>query len=291
VLAGVEERRVATQGVTLNVAVAGPSAGHLVILLHGFPEHWYAWHKQISALAERGYWVWAPDQRGYHTSDKPQGLAAYRIDVLARDVAGLVAAAGRESASVVGHDWGGAVAWRVAQDFPERVARLVTVNGPHPAAMRRALRSSPRQLMRSWYMFFFQLPGAERILLANGAARLVRGLRRTSLPGTFDDALVAVYRRAWEQPGAMRAMLDWYKATFRERAPRARQRRVTAPTLVVHGARDAFIGLEVARSSVNRCDDGRLVIIDEATHWIHLEDPERVNAELLSFLEPVRAGG
>jgi pimeloyl-ACP methyl ester carboxylesterase len=254
-------------------------------LLHGFPEFWYAWRKQIPVLAERGYWVWAPDQRGYNKSEKPVGLAHYGIDVLADDVIGLIDAAGREQAILIAHDWGAAVAWRVAQQFPDRVVQLMVMNGPHPGAMRRLLRSNPRQLLMSWYMFYFQLPGAERALLARGARRLVRGLRQSSRPATFDDEQIAVYRRSWEEPGAMRAMLTWYRAALRLRARPARNPRVLPPTLVVWGARDAFVGITAAQRSLARCERGRLVVIDEGTHWIHSEDSERVNALMLSFLE------
>jgi pimeloyl-ACP methyl ester carboxylesterase len=280
----VEERRVETNGVVLSVTMAGPATGPLVILLHGFPEIAFAWREQLRALEEQGYWAWAPDQRGYNESEKPPGVASYRIDALVDDVVGLIVAAKRERAVLVAHDWGAAVAWRVAQEHPEMVARLVILDGPHPRAMRQALRSNLRQFFMSWYMFLFQLPGAERILLAGGAERLVRGLRRTSKPGTFDDDRIAVYRRAWEQPGAMRAMLDWYRAAFRVRARPARYRRISPPTLVLWGERDAFVGIDVARRSVDLCDDGQLQIIEGGTHWIHIEEPERVNQLMLSFL-------
>ena len=287
----VEERRVSTNGVVLNVAVAGPNSGPLVILLHGFPELWSTWQKQIPALVERGYWVWAPDQRGYNKSDKPQGLDNYGIDVLADDIIGLIDVAGRKQAILVAHDWGAAVAWRVAQQFPDRVSKLMVLNGPHPGVMRRMLRSYPRQLLMSWYIFYFQLPGVERALLARGAARLARGLRRSSRPGTFDDEHIAVYRRSWEEPGAMRAMLDWYRAAFRVRSRPTRNRLVTPPTLVVWGAQDAFVGMEAARRSVARCEHGRLVVLEEGTHWIHIEEAERVNSLMLSFLDRVDAAG
>ena len=280
-----EERRVVTNGVALNVAVAGPSSGPLVILLHGFPELWYAWRKQIPVLSAEGYWVWAPDQRGYNKSDKPEGLAHYAIDVLADDIIGLIDAAGRKQAILVAHDWGAAVAWRVAQQFPDRIAQLMVLNGPHPGVMRRKLRSDPRQILMSWYMFFFQLPGAERVLLARSATRLIGGLRRSARPGTFDDEQIVVYRRAWEEAGAMRAMVDWYRAAFRVRPRPTRNRLVVPPTFIVWGARDAFIGLDAAQRSLERCQQGQLVIIEEGTHWIHIEEEERVNALMLSFFE------
>jgi pimeloyl-ACP methyl ester carboxylesterase len=151
--AEVRFERIATNGITLNVAQAGPADGPLLVLLHGFPEFWYEWHKHLPALAAARFCVWAPDQRGYNTSDKPPQVRDYTLDHLAADVIGLIDAAGRERAIVVGHDWGGAVAWWLASNQPERLEKLVIINVPHPLVMRRLLRTSPRQLLRSWYMF------------------------------------------------------------------------------------------------------------------------------------------
>src|SRR5437879_4698652 len=155
---GVPFSTIATNGIRLNVAQAGPPDGPLVILLHGFPEFWYGWRKQIPALAAAGYRVWAPDQRGYNFSDKPPDVRDYTLDKLAADVAGLIEAAGRQRAIIVGHDWGGAVAWWLAANNPERVERLVIINVPHPLVMRRLILRDPRQTLRSWYMFMFLLP-------------------------------------------------------------------------------------------------------------------------------------
>ncbi|HKD74990.1 MAG TPA: alpha/beta hydrolase, partial [Ktedonobacterales bacterium] len=123
-------QRVATNGITLNVAQTGPDDGQLLIFLHGFPEFWYGWRQQIPYFADLGYRVWAPDQRGYDLSDKPQGVAAYRLDTLARDIVGLITAAGREKAFVVGHDWGAAVAWWLAMRYPEHLDRVAMLNVP-----------------------------------------------------------------------------------------------------------------------------------------------------------------
>ena len=149
-----EHIEVQTNGISLHVAQAGPEDGPLVIFLHGFPEFWYGWSKQIAFFAEQGYRVWAPDQRGYNLSDKPQGTRAYRVDTLAADVLGLIAAAGRERAFVVAHDWGGGVAWQAASMAPERIERMVVLNCPHPAALLWQLRKSPAQMLRSWYILF-----------------------------------------------------------------------------------------------------------------------------------------
>src|SRR5471032_562929 len=144
--------RIRTNDIALNVALDGPANGPLVILLHGFPEFWNAWREQIPALASAGCRVMAPDMRGYNLSDKPRGLQAYRADVLAKDIVGLIDSAGRQTAVIVGHDWGGAVAWSVAMRHPERVSRLVVLNCAHPVAMLRRLRHDRAQLRKSWYI-------------------------------------------------------------------------------------------------------------------------------------------
>ena len=147
-----------TNGIRLHVAQAGSDDKPLVILLHGFPEFSYGWRKQIPYLVEAGYRVWAPDQRGYNLSDKPEGLAAYSIDELAADVIGLIDAAGEKKVFLVGHDWGAAVAWWVAAKYPERLKKLITLNVPHHSVMRKTLRSNFSQLRKSWYIGFFQIP-------------------------------------------------------------------------------------------------------------------------------------
>jgi len=279
-----EHRFVTTNGVRLHVVEAGPANGPLVVLLHGFPEFWCAWRSQIDPLAAAGYRVLAPDQRGYNTSDKPEGIGAYRVDVLAADVLGLVEEAGRERALVVGHDWGAAVAWWLALAHPEHVERLAILNVPHPAVMRRHLLSSPRQMLRSWYVFFFQLPGLPERFLARdrfaNLARAVRGGRK----GTCTREDLERYREAWAQPGALTAMLSWYRAAFRSGGRRLPRLRVSVPTLVLWGARDRYLGREMAEPSVALCDRGRLEVFEEATHWLQHDEADAVNDRLLGFL-------
>ena len=276
---------VETNGVRLHTVQAGPEDGPLVVLLHGFPEFWYSWHDQLRPLANAGYRVVVPDQRGYNLSDKPDGVGAYHIDELAADVVGLVDALGAESAYLVGHDWGAMVAWWVALHHPERVEKLCAVNVPHPHILNRSLRRHWDQKLRSWYVLFFQLPVVPELLSrVHGWDVLVRTMRRTSLPGTFTVADFERYREAWNQPGAFRAMVHWYRALVRSR-PRPRQTRVTVPTLVVWGARDQFLRKSMARESVDLCDDGRLLRCDDATHWVHHEEPVRVTKALLEFFQ------
>jgi epoxide hydrolase 4 len=280
----IDHRQVAANGLQFHVATAGSSDGPLVMLLHGFPEFWYGWRHQFEPLAEAGFWVWAPDQRGYNLSDKPRGVEAYAIGRLAEDVAALIEAAGRRQAIVVGHDWGGAVAWHLAANFPERVERAFILNVPHPAVMMRELRRNPRQLWRSWYMFFFQIPWLpERCLAFDHGWYLARSLRRTSRPGAFSEDDLQRYREAWSQPGALTGMLHWYRAAMRRTSSRSPDAPIRAPTLLVWGAHDRFLGREMAGPSVDRCEDGKLVFIEEATHWVQHEEPARVNQLLLHF--------
>jgi pimeloyl-ACP methyl ester carboxylesterase len=283
-----------TNGISLHVAAAGPLGGPLVILLHGFPDSWYGWRKQIAFLADRGFRVLAPDQRGYNTSDKPAGVAAYRIDELARDVVGLIDQTGRERAHVVGHDWGGGVAWRLGVRYPERLDRLVVMNCPHPSVMMKALRTNVRQLGKSWYMFYFQLPWLPEAGFSGGkmAERTARAMARTANPGSFTEEDLVKYREAWAQPGAARGMLNWYRAIFRRgRRERAAARKVRVPTLLVWGAHDAFLGRELAYASLACCEDVRLEVLEEATHWVQVDEPERVNRLLEEFLVDREAAG
>lgn len=275
---------ISTNGIRLNVVQSGPEDGPLILLLHGFPEFWYGWRKQIPALAAAGFRVWAPDQRGYNTSDKPRRVRDYRLNVLADDAAGLIAAAGRRRAVVVGHDWGAAVAWWLAANYPELVEKLVILNVPHPLEMQRLLWSSPRQLLKSWYMFMFQIPGLpEWGARRNNWQGNVRVMQQTSRPGTFAEADFELYRSAWSQPGAFRAMVNWYRAMLRYGASAPRNERIIPPTLILWGVQDKFIGREGAERSLQRCDLGRVVYYETATHWLQHEESEEVNRQIVGF--------
>jgi pimeloyl-ACP methyl ester carboxylesterase len=275
-----------TNGVRLHVVEAGPSDGRLVLLLHGFPEGWYGWRRQMPCLAAGGYRVWAPDLRGYGRSDKPRGVAAYALDVLAADVVGLISAAGQPSAVLVGHDWGGVVAWHVAAQVPQRVRRLVVLNAPHPAVMRAQLWRHLSQLRRSWYIFFFQLPWLPEILLRSRHwALLVRAMQQSSYPDTFTDHDFEQYRQAWAAPYAGTAMLHWYRAALRYTPRASATPRMPVPTLLIWGVQDRFLGPELAAASMEGCSEGRLVMLAEATHWVQHEEADRVNAMLVAFLQ------
>ena len=273
-----------TNGITLHVVQDGPKDGPLVILLHGFPEFWYGWRKQIAYLAAQGYCVWAPDQRGYNVSDKPKPMAAYSIDQLANDVIGLIDAAGRQQAHLVGHDWGAAVAWWVAAQCGDRLKSLVILNVPKGEVLFRTIATQPRQLLRSWYILFFQLPWLPQTLARLGNGRmLAASLRRSSRPGTFSDSDLDRYRHAWSQPGAVRSMINWYRAAIQKKVAVAGTGRIKIPTLVIWGVKDAFLLPEMAQASMKYCDNGKLVYLPEATHWVQHEEADRVNELLTQF--------
>ncbi|MBT3323465.1 MAG: alpha/beta hydrolase [Anaerolineae bacterium] len=274
-----------TNGIRLNVAQAGSPDAPLVILLHGFPEFSYGWRKQIPALVEAGYRVWAPDQRGYNLSDKPDGLAAYSLDELAKDIIGLIDAADEKEAFLVGHDWGAAVAWWVAAKYPDRISKLVNMNVPHGAVMQKHLRSNFAQLLKSWYIFFFQIPYLPEILARlRNWKMLSEMLKKSAHPNTFSDEDLDHYRQSWSQPKAYRSMLNWYRAFVQKPPTPPASSRIIVPTLLIWGAQDTALGREMAQPSIDRCDDGRLVFIEEATHWVQHDEAEKVNKLLINFL-------
>jgi pimeloyl-ACP methyl ester carboxylesterase len=282
-----EHRRTAVNGLGLHYVEAG--AGPPVVLLHGFPEFWYSWRHQLPALAAAGFRALAPDLRGYNESDRPAGPRNYRLGLLVEDVAGLISQLGGRAA-VVGHDWGGVLAWELAMRRPEVVGRLVVLNAPHPAAFRREL-SNPVQWLRSWYVLFFQLPWLPEWLLGAGDyALLERALRRQpARPDAFTPEDVRRYKEALGRPGARTAALNYYRALFRYPRELSRPvRRVTAPTLLIWGERDAYLGSGLSRGLGRWVSDLRVERLPGASHWVQNDDPARVNRLLIEFLRPGR---
>ena len=197
--------------VSIHAVAAGPQDGPLVILLHGFPELWYGWRAQIGPLA--GFRVTVPDQRGYNQSSKPKDWRAYEVPRLVGDVLGIAGRLGHERFLLAGHDWGGIVAWACAMAHPDRIGRLAILNAPHPSVFRNYMRTHPAQVLRSYYMFFMQLPWLPEFLFnAANFRAMTAALTRTSRPGTFSEQDFEHYREAWRQPGAPTGMINWYRA-------------------------------------------------------------------------------
>jgi len=272
-------------GVRLHYVSAG--RGPLVVLLHGFPEFWYTWRHQIPALAAAGYRVIAPDMRGYNTSEKPLGVAAYRIETLADDVLGLIQHAGEQRATVVGHDWGGGVAWTVPVRAPAAVEKLIVLNAPHPGTFLRELRS-PTQLLKSSYMLFFQLPWLPEALFRARHFRLLERTLRTDPvhSGAFSDDEIRRFKRALAQPGALTATLNYYRALLRQ-SPRTAAhsiQRVETPTLLIWGEQDRYLGPRLSEGLEKWVPNIRVARIPNASHWVQNDTPEQVNALMLEFL-------
>ena len=276
--------KVGPHGIGLSVLEAGPADGRPVILLHGFPEFSGAWQAYFEPLAAAGLRVVAPDQRGYGWSDKPAGVKAYGLDVLAADIAGLAAALGFKTIALVGHDWGGIVAWWIAATMPELVERLVVLNAPHVPVTARFLRHHPGQAVRSWYVGAFQVPGLpERLLARNDFAVLRRSMTQSARPGTFSPEVLASFAAAWAQDGALTGMVNWYRALVRD-PPRTPSRRISCPCRILWGRRDPFLDHRLAPASLALCDRGDIVWFEEAGHWLHHEVPQDICAALVRFL-------
>ena len=247
-----EKRFVRAGDIQLHTVFAGAEDGQPLVFLHGFPEFWYGWRNQIGYFADAGYRVIVPDQRGYNLSDKPLDVSAYYINTLAEDVKNLVEALGHERVYLVGHDWGAAVAWWVATLFPEIVEKLIILNVPYPTVMNKQVKKGNwEQIMKSWYVGFFQIPALPEFAMSmNNFALFERMLRSTSNPGSFTDEDIAEYKIAWQQRGALSAMVNWYRAMVRpllrgERNPQADRIRqnlpLTMPVLMLWGENDVAL--------------------------------------------------
>lgn len=272
------------QQVSLHTMEAGPLDGQIILFLHGFPEFWYGWRNQLDFFAAQNYRVIAPDQRGYNLSSKPTEVKNYTLEILAADIAELINQLGSGKVVLVGHDWGGAVAWAVADQYPELLEKLIILNMPHLKILNHALRHNKKQMLRSWYAGFFQIPVIPEMLVkAFNFKLLERSLTTSSRPGTFLPENLSVYKQAWKQPGAITAMLSWYRATkyssFKFKPT------IEVPTLMLWGKKDKFLGEELALPSIEMCINGQLIFLNKASHWLHHEEPDRVNSLILNFLE------
>ena len=275
-------RTIPIHGISLHVVEAGLENGRPVFLLHGFPDFWYTWIRQIQFLADHGFRVVAPDQRGYNLSDKPAEIAAYNIDQLAADVIALMDFYNSPRSLLIGHDWGGSVAWRAAHLFPERVEKLVILNVPHSAVLKQALRSDFRQKLRSWYIFFFQVPQIPEFILSAFHCYLLKRLRARG--GRLTAEETKLYAEAWSQPGAVHGMIQWYRALLQTKAARLESPRIKSAVHIIWGSRDKYLGREMAQRSLELCDHGELTFLENASHWVQHDEPDEVNRLILASI-------
>jgi epoxide hydrolase 4 len=268
----------------MHAVVEGPEDGPLIVMLHGFPEFWYSWRYQIKAFAAAGYRTVAVDQRGYNLTDK---RGPYDVFTLAGDVVGLVRALGHERAVVMGNDWGGVLAWVLGARHPDIVERLIVLNAPHPSAGLMALRSMYLpQVLKSWYVLAFQIPVVPEVLLSVNDFELFARILKQQTKGAIGDEEIGYFKRAWSQPGALTAGVDWYRTSLRTCWMRGRLKDLTVriPSLLIWGDRDAYLTTRTAEWTRHYVADLEVAYIRGASHWVQQHSPEIVNRYALDFL-------
>ena len=281
------EHFVKVNGIQLHYMEEGQ--GELVILLHGFPEFWYGWRKQIPALSKK-YRVVAVDMRGYNLSDKPQAVADYKIDILAKDIAELIKALGAEKAIIVAHDWGGAVAWVVATLYPELVKKLAVLNICHPSEMKKALMGfNMAQWKKSYYIFLFQLPRLPERFIGKDLKGFFTKVFTTFSPQgeipTITGEEIDKYVEAYTQPGALTAVINYYRATFRQLGGLHITGKLEMPVLMLWGENDVALGKELTYNTKEYCSNLEIIYDPTSGHFIQHDNPEWVNEKLLEFFE------
>lgn len=276
---------VETNRIRLHYVTQGQ--GDLVILLHGFPEFWYSWRYQIPALA-RYFKVVVPDLRGYNDSDKPAG--GYDLDTLSTDIRGLISSLGYVKAHIVGHDWGGMIAWRLAQKFPQVLNRLAVLNAPHPYRFWQELAGNLDQLRRSWYIFAFQIPALPEWLIQQNLKDFVKNFFRGQAvrQGVFTAEDTQIYEAALEKPGVISAAMKYYRSSLSPqswlhhwgRSPEP----VTVPTLILWSEEDSLLSQKLTEGMESLINAPfQLKFVPHCGHWMQQEVPQTVNRELLNF--------
>ncbi len=286
VLESWQHATIGTNGLQLHYVTQGE--GPLMVFLHGFPEFWYSWRHQIPEFAQ-DFKVVAPDLRGYNESEKPARQSAYGIADLVEDVKGLIQGLGYDRCVLVGHDWGGAIAWNFAYSYPDLLTHLIILNLPHPARFAAGLRT-PQQLLRSWYILFFQIPGLPEFLIRMGNYRaLETALRGMAVrQDTFSSEDIDRYKAAFAKPGALTASLNYYRNAFHQGFLAHSWPVLTVPTLMIWGEQDTALGKELTYGTEQYVQDFQIRYIPQCSHWVQQEQPELVNQYIRDFLAEKR---
>jgi pimeloyl-ACP methyl ester carboxylesterase len=279
-----QEDYIQTNGINLHYVTQGQ--GKLMLMLHGFPEFWYSWRHQISEFG-KDYKVVALDLRGYNDSDKPKEREAYKMSELIKDVEGVIRGLGYESCILVGHDWGGAIAWNFAYAYPEMVEKLIVLNLPHPAKFAEGLRT-PQQLLRSWYVFFFQLPFLPELIIQSNDYELIGSafVGMAIDKSAFSSQEIEAYKNAAAKRGALTAMLNYYRnaldGLFADN--RSQWQVLNIPTLIIWGENDTALGKELTYGTESYVSDLQIKYIPNCSHWVQQERPDLVDRYMREFL-------
>ena len=284
-MSGTTTRILRTSTLDFAIDEAGEGAD-VALCLHGFPENRYSWRHQLPFLAGLGWHAVAPDLRGYGGTTRPPGRDAYRMPHLVADTQAIFNALGARRRLLIAHDWGALIAWQFAIEQTLPLDGLIVMNVPHPAVFRRVLRHSPRQIARSWYVFFFQLPALPELMLrARGARAVGQAFAGMAVDKTaFPPEVLAHYRQAASQPGALTAMINYYRANFTSLATSTRPPMLRTPTLMVWGEQDAALGLELTEGYEPYVADFTLRRLPGVSHWVQQEAPGQVNAAMGDWL-------
>jgi len=278
----IETTFIETDHVKLHVALAGPKDGEPVILLHGFPDFWFCWEKQIEALAAEGFRVIAPDQRGFNLSDKPQGIKAYSQKKLVTDIINLADVLGYNQFNLAGHDFGGVVAWSLASLHPEYVKKMAILSAPHLGASAKYNKSHVSQKLKSWYVLFFQLRSLpESIIRAFDYRVLVK-----NMPSYLSAEEIDRYKKAWSQPNGIKSMINWYRALLEDiNGKKIRHSQIEIPTHIVWGDQDKYLETGLAELSLDQCTNGKLTIFEETSHWLMSDEADDVSELLIKHFK------
>ncbi|KAF0287449.1 Epoxide hydrolase 4 [Amphibalanus amphitrite] len=275
-------------GIKLHYVEKGDRSKPLLLLLHGFPAFWFCWHYQLKALSQH-YWVVAVDMRGYGESAKPEGRDSYDRQLVAQDLFHLVLSLGRQSCTVIGHDWGGIIAYELARLRSSLVEKLIIINAPHPDAMEEVLQHSWDQMFRSWYIYLFQLPWLpEQVMQLDDFNMFTKMFHENpSARHHYPPEMVDAYKYTFGEPGALTPPLNYYRQSFGWRWHRgepAQVARVTCPLLVIWGERDRALSPLLATMAARYADRFSVHLLPNASHWAMMEEPEEVNEAIRSFI-------
>ncbi len=282
-----QHHNINVNGINLHYVKAG-SGKKLVVLIHGWPEFWYSWRAQIEELSKQ-YTVVAPDLRGFNKSDKPKGIKNYTMELVSKDIVELIKKLGYEKAHIVGHDWGGSVAWTLGMHHSEVVDKLAVLNCPHPGVFLKELRSNFKQLQKSWYMFFFQLPVLPEWYLKRDLFKTFKNAFRgwAYNKSAFDDNTINKYVEAYSQKGALTSSLNYYRAALQLGAKSRKQRnkKIIVPTRLIWGENDKALGIEMTYNMEKFFENEfEVKYIPNCSHWVQQDEPQKVNEYLLEFL-------
>jgi pimeloyl-ACP methyl ester carboxylesterase len=287
----IKTKFIEANGLTFQVDTCG-NGDKFALCLHGYPESSFSWRYQLPLLAELGYTVWAPNLRGYAGSSRPGKKSDYKIDCLTADVAGLIDAAGARSTLLIGHDWGGVIAWIFALKRVRPLDRFIVLNFPHPKLYRDRIARWP-QITRSWYVFLFQLPWFPEFMMGSRQARTVRQTFYATAvdKSRFPEEVLDVYRKNALIPGALTAMINYYRANWgiRKGGLFAEQRQaiesiLETPTLMIWGEKDIALGRHLTYGTEKLVKDLTLRYLPDVSHWVQQEAPETVNAMIEAWL-------